>query len=94
MAPKMYQTAAQQISSHSWGWLYDEIMQHIEPDLLSDRIDALEERYKGETKEQRADRLSKYMLAFKIFTESLQEVSEMQPFELQELQHSVQINAH
>ncbi|OGJ56223.1 hypothetical protein A3D88_03030 [Candidatus Peribacteria bacterium RIFCSPHIGHO2_02_FULL_52_16] len=48
-------------------WLYDEIMASIEPDLLTKNIPLLEERYKGETEEQKKMRQEHYQVAFLIF---------------------------
>ncbi len=47
--------------------LYDALMQTIEPDLVSTVIGTLEEKYKGETDEQRKQRLARYEAAYKTF---------------------------
>lgn len=48
-------------------WLYDEIMQHIEPDLLSKNLPFLDDKYKGETEAEHADRMASYDTSFEIF---------------------------
>ncbi len=57
-------------------WLYDEIMQHIEPELMTDQIGKLEERYKDESPEEREDRLQRYTVSFIIFQDALQSFEE------------------
>lgn len=48
-------------------WLYDEIMRHIEPDLLTTVIPTHIEKYKNETAEERKERMTAYDKAFAIF---------------------------
>ena len=48
-------------------WFYDEIMRHIEPDLLTNVIPMHAEKYKQETQEQRVARMKAYDAAFTIF---------------------------
>jgi hypothetical protein len=48
-------------------WIYDEIMRHIEPDLLTTRVIHLDEIYKNETKEEGLKRMACYEKAFQIF---------------------------
>ena len=48
-------------------WLYDRIMKHIEPDLISKNINKLDEKYKSESKESKELRLESYELAFDLF---------------------------
>lgn len=52
-------------------WVYDTLMSSIEPDLLSTNIQTLDEKYKGESAEDRKARLERYVLAFMIFDECL-----------------------
>ncbi|MCF7844769.1 MAG: hypothetical protein K9M03_03005 [Kiritimatiellales bacterium] len=47
--------------------LYDSLMSKIEPELVSSQVPLLEEKYKGETKDQRAKRAEKYKKAYKAF---------------------------
>lgn len=44
--------------------LYDALMSHIEPELMSGMVETLEETYKNETPENRALRMKRYALAF------------------------------
>ncbi|MFH0851160.1 MAG: hypothetical protein V1876_00220 [Candidatus Peregrinibacteria bacterium] len=52
-------------------WLYDEIMQWIEPDLCSGSIAQLDDLYPGETAEDRAARYERYTIAFMAFEDAL-----------------------
>jgi len=52
-------------------WLYDELMQHIEPDLLTDQIAHADEKYAGESDEDRAARYERYTIAFMAFEDAL-----------------------
>ncbi|MDD5751166.1 MAG: hypothetical protein PHS73_01440 [Candidatus Peribacteraceae bacterium] len=44
--------------------LYNSIMSKIEPDLTTDQIPLIDEKYKHETEEQKAARLDRYNKAF------------------------------
>ncbi|MBT4119813.1 MAG: hypothetical protein HOG89_03810 [Candidatus Peribacter sp.] len=44
--------------------VYNMIMGKIEPDLTSDMIDTLDEKYAGETEEEKVERMKKYAAAF------------------------------
>lgn len=46
-------------------WLYDEIMRHIEPDLMLERIPLLPKKYAEETPEQHEQRMKAYEHAFR-----------------------------
>lgn len=61
----------------SAAWLYDELMQHIEPDLLSSNVSSLDAVHAGESAEERAERLNRYVVAFRIFGECLEELSDV-----------------
>ncbi len=52
---------------------YDFIMGAIEPDLLTENIATLDEKYEGETEEDRAIRYEKYTFAYQLFDEVVQE---------------------
>ncbi|HVW67177.1 MAG TPA: hypothetical protein VHA78_05640 [Candidatus Peribacteraceae bacterium] len=54
-------------------WIYDEFMKHIEPDLMTDHIEHVDEKYAGETAEERAERYEQYTMAFLIFDECLKD---------------------
>src|SRR3989338_3210649 len=56
--------------------LYDEIMANKNPDLLTKNIPLLEERYKGETDEQRKMRQEQYQVAYVIFDRVAADVEE------------------
>jgi hypothetical protein len=45
-------------------WVYDEIMRHIEPDLLTAEIAGHPQKYRDETAEQRVARMAHYDKAF------------------------------
>jgi len=51
--------------------LYDSIMSTIEPELCTDQIPLLTEKYKDETQEQRTARLKKYNSAFEAYDKAL-----------------------
>ena len=48
-------------------WFYDEIMRHVEPDLMTNAIPTHAEKYKNETQEQRVERMQAYDKAFTVF---------------------------
>ena len=48
-------------------WFYNEIMRHVEPDLLTTAIPQHAEYYGSETKEQRIKRMDSYDKAFAIY---------------------------
>jgi len=49
--------------------IYNAIMGEIEPELLSQNIPSLDEKYSGETEEERAKRLKRYQEAYKTYDE-------------------------
>lgn len=53
-------------------WLYDSIMSQIEPDLTTNHIPLLKEKYVRETNEEKVYRLQSYTKAFEIFDEALE----------------------
>jgi len=53
--------------------LYNQIMEAIEPDLLTTAIVGLDEKYKGETAEQKAARLERYRKAYETYDQKFQE---------------------
>lgn len=71
-------------------WLYDTIMGQIEPDLTTPQIDHLDEKYKGETDEQRKQRMEAYDKAFVIFEQVFKQVSE----QVEQDVHEQQAKAH
>ncbi len=71
-------------------WLYDTIMGQIEPDLTTPQIDHLDEKYKGETEEQRKQRMAAYDKAFEIFEEVFKQVSA----QVEKDVHDQQVKAH
>ena len=52
---------------HSAEWLYDEIMRHIEPDLMLRSVHGLQGKYLGESDAARAERMARYERAFAVF---------------------------
>ncbi len=57
-------------------WLYDTIMGQIEPDLTTGQIDHLDEKYKGETDEEKKQRHAAYEEAFVLFEKIFKQVTE------------------
>ena len=55
-------------------WLYDQIMREIEPDLVTDVLTTLTQKYKKETAAQAKLREERYAKAFKIFDVVLADV--------------------
>ncbi len=53
--------------------LYDTLMGHIEPELVTDMAKTLDVKYKDETPEQRALRTKRYDLAFERYEEAYRE---------------------
>jgi len=53
-------------------WLYDTIMSQIEPDLTTNHIPLLKEKYARETNEEKVERLQSYTKAFEVFDEALE----------------------
>lgn len=49
--------------------LYNLLMAEIEPDLLLENIPGLDEKYKGETKDEHDLRMKRYEVAYKKFDE-------------------------
>jgi hypothetical protein len=47
--------------------VYILLMQEIEPELLPDVMDTLDEKYAGETEEQRKNRINHYVECFDVF---------------------------
>ncbi len=58
-------------------WLYQEIMRHIEPDLLLERLPRLDAQYAGETLDQRVERMQYYERAFALFDQISADISAM-----------------
>jgi len=52
-------------------WLYDTIMEAIEPDLTTENFKKLGKKYKGESREDKAARGRRYDEAFRMFDEIL-----------------------
>ena len=70
MSPNQKSTSIPPVNPSSPGtseWFYDEIMRHIEPDLMTNVLPTHAEKYKNETQEQRVERMQSYDKAFTIF---------------------------
>jgi hypothetical protein len=74
--PKSTQTDPPSIPAVA-AWLYDQIMQHLEPDLMLACLPMLAEKYKDETQEQRMHRMESYDRAFRLFDEIAKDVTVM-----------------
>lgn len=75
---KTYTKNIQQPSSSavlSPQWVYDTLMESIEPELMSDSIGKLDEKYEGEDEGDRAARMGRYHLAFMILDECLDDIA-------------------
>ena len=68
---KINKTKLKDEAVHGGNWLYDFIMQTIEPDLLSSTIGTLDEKYAGESATDRNARLFRYKKAFEDFDDLL-----------------------
>ena len=55
--------------------VYDVIMGQIEPDLVSDAIASLDEKYKDELPDDRQARMERYSLAFMVLDECMKDMS-------------------
>ncbi len=62
---------------HSAEWLYDEVMRHIEPDLMLRSVKTLEGKYLGELDDERSSRMARYEQAFALFDEVYGKVAKM-----------------
>lgn len=56
-------------------WIYDTLMAEIEPDLTSENIVKLDEKYRNESEEDKKIRMERYTLAFQMFDECLQDLA-------------------
>ncbi len=56
-------------------WLYQEIMRHIEPDLMLGRVEDLDRVYAGETEKEKEERMRCYEEAFALFDRVYADVS-------------------
>lgn len=59
-------------------WAYDELMRHIEPDLLTNALPLLDAYYAGETTIERHARFSSYQRAFAAFDAACRMLSDRQ----------------
>lgn len=55
-------------------WVYDTLMEEIEPDLMTANILKLDETYAGETEAEKMDRMDRYEVAFTILDECLEDL--------------------
>lgn len=55
-------------------WIYDVLMEVIEPDLTSANIKTADEKYAGETEDDKVARYERYQLAFDILDECLEDL--------------------
>lgn len=60
-------------------WYYNQLMAGIEPDLTIENISTLDQKYAGETAEEREARMGQYAAAFIILEDAMQQLThEMQ----------------
>ena len=69
--------------------LYDVIMCLIEPDLMSNAVGGLDEKYAGESPNDREDRLSSYDKAFVIFEKVLVDLEDMTVQDMKHVQQHI-----
>ena len=74
-------------------WLYNEIMRHIEPDLMLEHIPQLDEWYKDETPEKKEERLASYDKAFELFAKASSELGQMTVEEAEKVKKKVHAKA-
>lgn len=70
-------------------WLYDFIMETIEPDLTSENVEILEEKYTYEEDFEREARLERYEKAFAEFDMNLQQINDQLALEAREEKKSI-----
>jgi hypothetical protein len=75
-------------------WLYQEIMRHIEPDLMLDRLPKLNSVYAGESKREHAERMQSYEKAFAHFDQIYAKVAAMIARETRKLKERAKGEAH
>lgn len=73
-------------------WLYDTLMSHIEPDLMTENLPTLEEKYKDETPEQHKARMASYDRAFELFDKAFGEIRQRVDKDVHE--HHLQVQKH
>lgn len=56
-------------------WLYDEIMRHINPDLMIERVPLLEKKYLGEAPMEHEARMHEYQRAFDLYDRIYKDVA-------------------
>ena len=71
-------------------WLYDMMMGVIEPDLMIENCKHLDEKYAGETEEERRIRMEHYAMAFVLYEECLEELGALYQESMGELKEEMQ----
>ncbi|MSR86737.1 hypothetical protein EXS70_01020 [Candidatus Peribacteria bacterium] len=66
-------------------WSYNELMRHIEPDLMTDFLPKHEEVFASETKEQTQARMKAYDEAFAVFDKAVLDCEDVFAKEVHEL---------
>ncbi len=56
-------------------WLYNEIMRHVEPDLMLNHLPLLDEKYANETPVEHLQRMKNYEDAYRIFDKAKAEIT-------------------
>jgi len=74
---------------YSTEWFYDSIMGEIEPDLTVNTIGKLDEKYAGETENDRVARLEQYEAAFILFAQCLEDLDLLYQGEMQKLMNEL-----
>lgn len=70
-------------------WIYDVLMQEIEPDLTSANIKTLDERYAGESAGDKQARYERYEYAFILLDECLEDLKVDMHFDALELKQAM-----
>ncbi len=70
-------------------WVYNEIMRHIEPDLMLEQLPLLDQRYAAETPIDRLKRMKAYDEAFILYDKIFADVSKLYADEARERRFTV-----
>lgn len=70
-------------------WIYDALMEQIEPDLMTTNVRTLDERYAGESPDDKAARYERYQLALMVMDECLEDLMMDMHFDVLELKHAL-----
>ncbi len=75
-------------------WVYDVLMQEIEPDLVTDNLSRLDQIYSDETDVERTIRMERYQQAFEVLQECLEDLKTDCKMDVLHLQKEMNNVAH